>query len=224
MRTSSSPTASTQVRAAYPGEHFEKFVAKLESTDLLSELKPNQFVLFNVPDGIQVSAIISHFKRNSVIIDSVQFKKNFLGSIVGILVQTRSNHSKEQLLAASQSLRSHGKNLRPYFASDAEENPADKRTVVISNIRSTQPMLEVLKKIDQVTPVVTFEFAVKYTNASLTETEELLLQLHSNQQLRKKLAGKAVEIHEVNGDSIGVIKLNPDFTIKNPNKKESSQH
>ena len=194
---------------------------KLETADPLADLRPNQFFLCNLADGISVSQLIGHFKKNGILIDSVQFKKNFLGSVVGALVETKAVHAKEDLVQVAHGIKSHGKKLRIMTASDAAFNPVDKRTIVISNIDPHEPMPDILRKIDQIAPVVTFEFAVRYTNTALTETEELLLQLHSNQQLRQKLAGKKVEIHETNGDKVNVIKLNPDLTIENPNKRDS---
>ena len=135
------------------------------------------------------------------------------------IVETSQSASKDDIYAATTVKKFNGRKVRCYMNFDAKVNPASQRTIVISNIEGTTRMEDVVHMIDKISPIVSFEYASKYTNPELPETEELLLKLntaHLEKVAPHVLENRPIEIHESDGDRVNIIRLKPDLSISSP--------
>lgn len=110
---------------------------------------------------------------------------------------------------------------------DADHNLPDHRTIAISGLSAEVDMEKVIKAIDQVSPVLMAEYAVKYHNPQMISTEELLTFLRDPEFLFERpsyLRNREVQIHERADDQINVVYLDEDFKPKKTESYTLLQH
>jgi hypothetical protein len=136
------------------------------------------------------------------------------GRIASVLV-TLDN--KNDLLAAKNAIQGARFNsIAPTCSTalDAAEEPVDGRTIVISKIPDYYDIEAILNKIDQVSPVLSAEYVMKYENPRPVQTDELLAVLRDPEffsEIPLYLQGKDVQIHESSADLFTVITLDNNY-------------
>lgn len=127
---------------------------------------------------------------------------------------------EKDLLAAKQAIESaRFDSISPscYSRLDSEECPVEARTVAISRISAEYDIDSIINKIDQVSPVLSAEYAMKYENPRLIQTDELLSILRDPEffsEIPRYLHDRVVQIHEQGGDQFTVITLDSDYKPK----------
>jgi hypothetical protein len=111
--------------------------------------------------------------------------------------------------------------LKCFTAKDAVLHTADQRTIAISRLSTDFNIEQLIKQIDQVSPVLLAEYALKYYNPQSVSTDEMLTFLRDPEFLSERpsfMRDREVQLHERDDDKINVIYLDGEHK---PKKTES---